>query len=52
VERDELMTRLARDYPPYQWQDNKGYASVSHIAALGEFGACAQHRRSWKLPGL
>ncbi len=52
VERDEQMTRLSREFAPYQWQDNKGYASASHIAALAEFGACAQHRRSWNLPGL
>lgn len=52
VERDAHMTKLATDFPPYQWQDNKGYASASHITALGEFGACTQHRRSWNLPGL
>lgn len=52
VERDAHMTSLGADFPAYQWQDNKGYASASHIAALGEFGACTQHRRSWNLPGL
>ncbi len=52
VERDAHMTRLGAQFPAYQWQDNKGYASASHIAALGEHGACTQHRRSWNLPGL
>ena len=52
VERDAQMTRLAHDFPDYQWQDNKGYASAAHMAALAELGACAQHRRSWKLPGV
>lgn len=52
VERDDLMTKLARDFPSYFWQDNKGYASPSHIAALAEFGACLEHRRSWNLPGV
>lgn len=52
VERDERLTRLSREFPSYGWQDNKGYASPAHIAALAEFGACAQHRRSWNLPGV
>ena len=52
VERDEALTRLAREFPAYGWQDNKGYASPSHISALSQFGACVQHRRSWNLPGV
>ena len=52
VERDAQMTKLAVEFPAYQWHDNKGYASPAHIAALAEFGACLEHRRSWNLPGV
>lgn len=48
VERDRLMAEL--DDPGYEWSRNKGYASAAHIAALGELGPSAHHRRSWKLP--
>ena len=52
VERDSIMVRLSSEYPAYGWEDNKGYASPGHIAALAERGACAEHRRSWTLPGI
>ena len=52
VERDAQMTRLAHDFPAYQWHDNKGYASPVHIQALAQHGPCAEHRRSWNLPGV
>ena len=50
VERDALMTGLAD--PGYDWASNKGYATPSHVAGLERLGACDQHRRSWRLPGL
>ncbi|MCL3860239.1 ribonuclease HII [Actinotalea sp. K2] len=51
-ERDALMVALARDHPRYLWDENKGYASPGHIEALRRVGACTEHRRSWRLPGL
>ena len=50
VERDRLMCSL--EDPGYDWIHNKGYASRTHIDALSRMGACDQHRRSWKLPGV
>ena len=50
VERDALMAALPD--PGYEWASNKGYASAAHIEALSRLGASAQHRRSWRLPGL
>ena len=50
VERNALMTGLAD--PGYDWASNKGYATPSHVAGLERLGACDQHRRSWRLPGL
>ncbi|GII99375.1 RNase HII [Sediminihabitans luteus] len=49
-ERDALLTGLAHQYPQYGWEQNKGYASAAHTAALRLHGATPQHRRSWRLP--
>lgn len=51
-ERDGLMTELATSHPLYGWDENKGYSSPGHIAALREHGPCVLHRRSWRLPGI
>ncbi len=50
VERDGLMTSLARQYPAFGWDQNKGYGAASHVEALREHGPTPQHRRSWRLP--
>lgn len=50
VERDGLMTSLARQYPAFGWDQNKGYGAASHVDALREHGPTPQHRRSWRLP--
>lgn len=50
VERDGLLTRLARQYPVYDWDQNKGYSAPAHLDALRAHGTTPQHRRSWNLP--
>lgn len=50
VTRDRLMIVRARSAPEYQWQENKGYASAEHVAALRSLGPSPQHRQSWRLP--
>lgn len=45
--RDRMMLELARDYPDYQWQSNKGYAAPAHRAALDRCGVTPHHRRSF-----
>lgn len=52
VERDAIMVARSADHPAYGWRDNKGYSAPEHLAALSEHGPCAQHRRSWSLPGV
>jgi ribonuclease HII len=47
VARDEFMVQLADHYPGYGWENNAGYSSAQHIAALREFGPSAEHRVSW-----
>ncbi|WP_456845526.1 ribonuclease HII [Cellulomonas sp. P5_C6] len=50
-ERDALMVGLSATHPAYRWDENKGYASPEHMAALRELGPSVLHRRSWRLPG-
>jgi len=47
--RDDLMQRLAKEYPQYGWQTNVGYPTRAHRAAIDKYGPTAWHRRSFKL---
>jgi ribonuclease HII len=47
VTRDRLMVKLAEEYPMYQLDGNKGYASATHIDALRLHGPSEIHRVSW-----
>ena len=50
--RDALMTARHEEFPHYGWAGNKGYSAPDHLEALAAHGACPQHRRSWRLPGV
>jgi ribonuclease HII len=54
VTRDRIMRQLAPHHPEYGFDENKGYPSPGHRAALAGYGPSAIHRRSWifmdKLP--
>lgn len=45
--RDELMRKLADEYPGYGWEKNKGYPTRQHREALLNCGLTPQHRRSY-----
>ncbi len=47
--RDEYMEGLAKKFPRYGWEKNKGYPTGFHRAAIGRFGATEHHRRSFRL---
>lgn len=47
--RDDIMRRLAADYPAYSWQVNKGYPTRDHYAAIARCGVSPLHRQSFKL---
>jgi ribonuclease HII len=49
TQRDAMMIEYARTYPAFGWDENKGYASPGHQAALAELGPCPLHRLSWRL---
>ena len=47
--RDRLMTRLARRYPDYGWEQNKGYGTRRHREAVREVGLTPHHRTTFGL---
>ena len=49
--RDDYMQRIAKEYPMYDWQSNKGYPTAKHRAAIREFGVSPHHRMSFNLLG-
>jgi ribonuclease HII len=50
--RDDYMLALDKEYPLYQWRDNKGYPTRSHRQAIRQYGATPHHRKSFTLlPG-
>ncbi|MFB2935163.1 ribonuclease HII [Aerosakkonemataceae cyanobacterium BLCC-F154] len=48
VWRDELILRLAKKYPEYGLETNKGYGTARHLLALKEHGPSRHHRRSFR----
>ncbi len=47
--RDDYMLRLHEEYPMYHWDENKGYPTAAHYAALREFGPSPYHRKTFRL---
>jgi ribonuclease HII len=47
VSRDRHMASLARRYPNYGLERNKGYCTPEHVAALEKHGPCPEHRHSF-----
>lgn len=45
--RDELMLRLAEEFPGYGWERNMGYPTKEHRQALQQLGLTPHHRRSY-----
>jgi len=46
--RDEYMLKQAKRYPNYGWETNKGYPTVEHRTAIGQFGPTKLHRQSFR----
>jgi len=47
VTRDRQMIALHERYPEYGFAQHMGYPTEAHFAALQQYGACDQHRRSF-----
>ncbi len=46
--RDEWMTSVAKQYPEYNFEANKGYGTADHLKALETYGHSALHRMTFK----
>lgn len=49
--RDDCMNRLAKEFPAYDWQKNKGYPTKKHRQAIEVSGVTPYHRLSFNLLG-
>jgi ribonuclease HII len=47
VDRDAYMERLALEYPGYGFEENRGYGTPGHLAALDTLGPSAVHRHTF-----
>ena len=47
VYRDALMREYDKIYPQYGFAENKGYGTAAHMRAIGEYGLCEIHRRTF-----
>ncbi|MBH8558318.1 ribonuclease HII [Hymenobacter negativus] len=47
--RDEHMMALADEFPEYGWQQNAGYPTASHRAAIRAHGPSPHHRPGFRL---
>jgi len=47
--RDEFMLGLHQQRPEYGWDQNKGYPTRKHRAAIVQYGATELHRTSFRL---
>jgi len=49
VHRDNLMDELAKEFPHYGWESNKGYGAPKHRQAIKEVGLTVWHRKSFSM---
>jgi len=47
--RDELMIKLDKEYPQYNWNNNKGYPTKLHKKSITLNGPSIYHRKSFRL---
>lgn len=47
VTRDTYMTRQARKFPKYSFEQHKGYGTKLHREAIKQYGTCVLHRNSF-----
>ncbi len=47
--RDELMMKLALEYPGYGWETNMGYPTEAHRDGIRKLGITPYHRKTFQL---
>ncbi|HAR96337.1 MAG TPA: ribonuclease HII [Deltaproteobacteria bacterium] len=48
VTRDRLMAEYGKTFPEYLFEKNKGYPTPEHRKAIGQYGICPIHRKTFK----
>ena len=49
--RDDYMSRLAEEYPQYDWLSNKGYPTKKQREAIRQYGITPYHRKTFNMLG-
>ena len=52
VSRDRIMEMYHRQFPQYNFRQNKGYGTKEHCGAIQQFGMCKIHRKSFHVKKL
>jgi len=47
--RDLYMENIHKEFPMYNWKQNKGYPTKEHRAAIKKYGITKYHRKSFRL---
>jgi len=47
--RDDYMQHLHKEFPNYDWQQNKGYPTQKHRECIQKFGITPYHRKTFRL---
>ena len=48
VTRDRMLLELDKKYPMYDFKNNKGYGTKTHLEAIEKYGVLKEHRRSYE----
>lgn len=47
--RDAYMAKIHKEFPMYNWKQNKGYPTKEHREAIKKYGITKYHRKSFRL---
>jgi len=47
--RDDFMLKIDKEFPNFNWKQNKGYPTQAHRDALVEYGETHYHRKTFRL---
>ena len=47
--RDAFMEKIHKEFPMYNWKQNKGYPTKEHREAIRKYGITKYHRKSFRL---
>ena len=47
VTRDKMITKLAKKFKGYNWDQNYGYGTKHHLKAIKDLGITSHHRKKF-----